>query len=88
MIREPAFENRRSLKYLLQRAEARMAAGERVPDLELAMIIEQHPGKALPASITAYLTRHFRGEQETHALQQKGLFDHFVGAGEQRWRNG
>jgi hypothetical protein len=62
MIREPAFENRRSLKYLLQRAEARMAAGERLLDPELALIIEKHRGKALPAAITDYLTKHFRGE--------------------------
>ena len=62
MIREPVFEDPGSLKSLLQRAEARLGAGERVPNLELAMIIEQHPGKALPASITTYLTRHFRGQ--------------------------
>src|ERR1700730_5202877 len=62
MIREPVFEDPGSLKSLLQRAEARLGAGERVPNLELAMIIEQHPGKALPASITPYLTRHLRGQ--------------------------
>ena len=62
MIREPVFDDPGSLKSLLQRAEARLVAGERVPDLELAMIIEQHPGKALPASIATYLTRHFRGQ--------------------------
>ena len=52
MIREPVFEDPGSLTSLLQRAEARMAAGERVPDLELALIIEKHRGKALPAAIT------------------------------------
>jgi hypothetical protein len=62
MIREPVFEDRGSLKSLLQRAAARLAARERVPDLELALIIEKHRGKALPAAITSYLVRHFRRE--------------------------
>jgi hypothetical protein len=62
MIREPVFEDPASLKSLLQRAEARLAARERLPDLELAMMIEGHRGKALPAAITDYLTQHFRGE--------------------------
>jgi len=62
MIREPVFEDPRSLNSLLQRAEARLAARERLPDEELAMIIEGHRGKALPAAITDYLTQHFRGE--------------------------
>src|ERR1700730_12524488 len=51
-----------SLRSLLQRAKARMDASERVPDLELAKIIEKYRGKALPGAITDYLTRHFRGE--------------------------
>jgi hypothetical protein len=62
MIREPIFEDPASLKSLLQRAEARLAARERLPDLELAMLIEGHRGKALPAAISDYLTQHFRGE--------------------------
>jgi hypothetical protein len=51
-----------SLRSLLQRAKARMDASERVPDPELAKIIEKYRGKALPGAITDYLTRHFRGE--------------------------
>jgi len=62
MIREPAFEDPESLRSLLQRAAARLAARERLPDLELALIIEKHRGKALPAAITSYLVRHFRRE--------------------------
>jgi hypothetical protein len=62
MVSEPVFEHPESLTSLLQRFEARRGAGERVPDLELAMIIEKHRGKALPAAITDYLTQHFRGE--------------------------
>jgi hypothetical protein len=62
MIREPVFEDRESLASRVQRAEARMGARERVPDLELAMIIEQHRGKALPPAISDYLAKHFRGE--------------------------
>jgi hypothetical protein len=62
MIHEPVFEDPGSLRSLVQRAEARMAAGDRVPDPELALIIERHRGKALPAAITDYLTQHFRGE--------------------------
>lgn len=62
MICEPVFEDRGSLTSLLQRAEARFIAGERVPDLELAVIIEMCRGEALPAAITDYLTQHFRGE--------------------------
>src|ERR1700704_4880487 len=50
------------LTSLMQRAAARLAARERLPDLELAMIIERHRGKALPGAITDYLTQHFRGE--------------------------
>jgi hypothetical protein len=60
MIREPVFEDPASLTSLVRRAEARLAARERLPDLELAMIIEGHRGKALPAAITDYLTQHFR----------------------------
>jgi hypothetical protein len=62
MVSEPVFEHPESLTSLLQRFEARRRAGERVPDLELAMIIEKHRGKALPVAITDYLTQHFRGE--------------------------
>ena len=62
MIREPVFEDPASLTSLIQRSAARLAARERLPDLELAMIIEGHRGKALPAVITNYLTQHFRGE--------------------------
>src|SRR5258707_1423297 len=62
MIREPVFEDPGSLRSLLQRAAARLAARERLPDLELALIIEKHRGKALPAAITSYLVRHFRRE--------------------------
>src|SRR3954454_17362003 len=62
MIREPVFLDPGSLTSLLQRARARLAARERLPELELAMIIEKHRGKALPGAITDYLTKHFRGE--------------------------
>jgi hypothetical protein len=62
MISEPVFEDPGSLKSLLQRFGAKRRAGERVPDLELAMIIEKLGGKVLPAAITDYLTKHFRGE--------------------------
>jgi hypothetical protein len=62
MIHEPVFQDPGSLRSLLQRAEARLAARERLPDLEVAMIIEKHLGKALPAPISHYLTKHFRGE--------------------------
>jgi hypothetical protein len=62
MIREPVFEDRWSLKSLMQRAEATLAARERLPGSELAMIIEGYRGKPLPVAITDYLTRHFRGE--------------------------
>ena len=62
MIREPVFEDPESLRSLLRRAAARLAARERLPDLELALIIEKHRGKALPAAITSYLVRHFRRE--------------------------
>lgn len=62
MTSEPAFEHPDSPNSLLQRAEARLAKKERLPDLELAQIIEGFRGKALPAVITNYLTRHFRGE--------------------------
>ena len=62
MICEPVFEDRGSPRSLLRRAEIRMAAGERVPDLELAMIIEKHRARVLPAAITDYLTKHFRGK--------------------------
>jgi hypothetical protein len=61
MASEPVFRPE-SLRSLLQRAKARMDASERVPDLELAKIIEKYRGKALPGAITDYLTRHFRGE--------------------------
>jgi hypothetical protein len=62
MISEPVFEDPESLNSLLQRAEARLAAKDRLPDLELALIIERHQGTILPAIITNYLTQHFRGE--------------------------
>src|ERR1700682_5272477 len=62
MIREPASEDPGSLTSLMQRAKARLGARERLPDLELAIIIEKYRGKALPAAITDYLTKHFRGE--------------------------
>jgi hypothetical protein len=62
MIREPVFEDPASLKSLMQRAAARLAARERLPDLELAMIIKGHRGKALPGAINDYLVQHFRGE--------------------------
>src|SRR6267378_3722509 len=62
MIREPAFEGPASLTSLMQRVKARLGARERLPDLELAIIIEKYRGKVLPAAITDYLTQHFRGE--------------------------
>src|SRR4051812_43681088 len=62
MIREPVFEDPGSLRSLIQRAEASMAAGERVPDPDLALIIEKHRGKALPHAIAEYLIKHFRDE--------------------------
>jgi len=62
MIGEPVFEDPGSLLSLMQRFEARRDAQERVPDLELAMIIEKHRGRALPAAFSDYLTRTFRGE--------------------------
>ena len=62
MIREPAFEGPASLTSLMQRVKARLGARERLPDLELAIIIEKYRGKALPAAITDYLTKHFRGQ--------------------------
>jgi hypothetical protein len=62
MIREPVFEHPESLTSLLQRFKARRRAGQRVPDLELAKIIEKHGGNALPSEIADYLTQHFRGE--------------------------
>jgi hypothetical protein len=62
MIREPVFEDPASLESLMQRAAARLAARERLPDLELAMIIEGYQGKILPGAINDYLVQHFRGE--------------------------
>lgn len=62
MICEPIFEDPNSLISLLQRAEARRAAGDRISNIELAKIIERHREKALPVEITEYLTQHFRGE--------------------------
>jgi hypothetical protein len=62
MISEPVFEHPGSLLSLMQRFEARRDAQERVPALELAMIIEKHSGRALPAAFSDYLTKHFRGE--------------------------
>jgi hypothetical protein len=62
MIREPIFEDPNSLVSMVQRAEARRAAGDRIPDIELATIIERHREKALPLEITEYLIQHFRGE--------------------------
>src|SRR5258705_8538824 len=62
MTREPVFEDHASLTSLMRSAQARLAARERLPDLELALIVEGHRGKALPAAITDYLTKHFRGE--------------------------
>jgi hypothetical protein len=60
MIYEPVFEDPNSLFSLLQRAEARRGASDRIPDADLALIIEQHREKALPATIIDYLTQHFR----------------------------
>jgi hypothetical protein len=62
MIHEPIFEDPNSLISLLQRAEVRRGAGDRIPNIELAMIIEHHLGKAFPVAITEYLSQHFRGE--------------------------
>jgi hypothetical protein len=62
MLHEPGFQNPESLRSLLQRAALTLAAGERLPDAELATIIEKHRGKALPREITDYLAKHFRGE--------------------------
>jgi hypothetical protein len=62
MVHEPVFEDPNSLISLLQRAEARRRAGDRIPDAELAKIIEHHRGKALPAVITEYLIQHFHGQ--------------------------
>jgi hypothetical protein len=62
MICEPIFEDPNSLVSLLQRAEARRAAGDRIPNIELAEIIQRHREKALPTEITEYLTQYFRGE--------------------------
>lgn len=62
MIHEPIFEDPNSLISLLQRAQATWAAGDRIPDTDLATIIELHSGKALPDAITEYLTQHFRGQ--------------------------
>ena len=61
MLREPVFQDPGSLRSLLERAAARPAR-DRLPDPELATLIEKHRGKALPAAITDYLTKHFRGE--------------------------
>lgn len=62
MITEPVFEHPELLTSLLQRAQARLAAKDRLPDLELALIVERHRGKILPDAITSYLTQHFRGK--------------------------
>jgi hypothetical protein len=62
MNRERLCEDPASLTSLMRSAEARLAARERLPDLELALIVEGHRGTALPAAITDYLTQHFRGE--------------------------
>jgi hypothetical protein len=62
MICEPVFEDPNSLVSLLQRAHARRGAGDRIPDIELATIIEHHREKALPVEITEYLSQHFRAE--------------------------
>ena len=62
MNRERLCEDPASLTSLMRSAEARLAARERLPDLDLALIVEGHRGKALPAAITDYLTQHFRGE--------------------------
>jgi hypothetical protein len=62
MVREPIFEDSNSLVSMLQRAEARRAAGDRIPNIELTTIIERHREKALPVEITEYLIQHFRGE--------------------------
>ena len=66
-----------------------MAAGERVPDLELAIIIEKHRGRALPAAITDYLTKHFRGEikvAEGPKLQSDADKDFRFGPAAERYR--
>src|ERR1700682_2217476 len=62
MNRERLCEDPASLTSLMQSAEARLAARERLPARELALIIAAHRGKPLPAAITDYLTQHFRGE--------------------------
>jgi hypothetical protein len=62
MNRERLCEEPASLTSLMRTAEARLAARERLPDLDLALIVEGHRGKALPEAITDYLTQHFRGE--------------------------
>ena len=71
MINEPAFEDPGSLFSLMQRFEARRDARERVPHLEVAMIIEKHRGRALPAAFSDYLTQHFRGELEKRLGQSE-----------------
>ena len=73
MISEPVFEDRNSLSSLIQRAEARRAAGDRIPDDELATIIERHRGKELPAAITEYLAQHFRGEIKVASGPRRSL---------------
>jgi hypothetical protein len=62
MVHEPVFEDPGSFRSLMQRAQVRLATGERLPDVELAVIIEKFRGKPLPAPIADYLTKHFRGE--------------------------
>jgi hypothetical protein len=62
MNRERLCEDPASLTSLMRTAEARLAARERLSDLDLALIVEGHRGKALPDAITGYLTQHFRGE--------------------------
>jgi hypothetical protein len=62
MLHEPVFESPNTLSSLLRRAEARRVAGDRIPDIDLAIIIERHRGKTLPAVITEYLIQHFRGQ--------------------------
>lgn len=89
MICEPVFEDPVSLLSLMQRFEARRAAQERVPDLELAMIIVKHHGSVLPAAFSHYLTLHFCGEIKVAKgpkLQSEAEKDFRFGPAAERYR--
>lgn len=89
MISEPVFEDPGSLLSLMQRFEARRDVHERVPDLELAMIIEKHRGRALPAAFSDYLTQYFRGEikgAKGPKLQSEAEKDFRFGPAAERYR--